>query len=201
MTRAFALRAPRQTPEEDLQKRVATMLRAYLPDSVWWSASLSGVKLSPGIAAKAKAAGMQRGAPDISYVWPDGVTTYTELKAGIGVLTPEQKALAEVLGARMVICRSWADVKAALSVWMAPFGLQWLTERESLRRASTVRRAAVISANMRAAGRPDPHDVRRNPVSEARGLAALRDAGGFGAREVATPKALRPHVVPMGMGR
>lgn len=142
MSRPFMLRAQRRTPEEDLQRQVATMLRAYLPDAVWWSASLSGVKLSPGIAAKAKAAGMQRGAPDISYVWPDGETTYTELKAGRGVLTPEQKTLAATLGSRFAVCRSWLEVKAAVSGWMEPFGLRWLTERESLRRASTVTRAA-----------------------------------------------------------
>lgn len=134
MTRAFALRAPRQNLEAALQRHVAAMLRAYLPDDIWWTASLSGVPLTAGVAGKAKAAGMQRGAPDLSFVWPDGTTTYCELKADTGSLTPEQKRLAETLGDRFVICRSWVAVRAALEAWMTPLGLQFLTDTESVRR-------------------------------------------------------------------
>ncbi len=130
----FRLRSPRFAAEAALQKQVAALLRAYLPEGVWFTASLSGVKLTPAIAGQAKAAGMNRGAPDLSFIWPDGDTTYIELKADKGVLTPEQKALSETLKGRLAVCRSTQDVWHALTEWMTPYGLRFLTDRESLKR-------------------------------------------------------------------
>jgi len=141
MSRPFALTTQRGSPEALIQKRVVAMLRAYMPDEVFWTASLSGVRLAPAVAAQAKAAGMNRGAPDLSFVWPDGLTTYLEIKAPGGELTPEQARLARTLVNRMRVCRSWEQARAALEVWMAPYGLRFLTDTESFRREAQ-RRAA-----------------------------------------------------------
>lgn len=138
----FKLKRPRQQPETLLQRHVATMLRAYLPDQVWWSCSLSGVPLSPGGASAAKAMGMNKGAPDLSFIWPDGWTTYLELKAENGVLTPEQAMLSTRLESAFRVARSWDEASAALSEWMTPYGLRFLTERESLVREGQRRRVA-----------------------------------------------------------
>lgn len=134
--RRFSLRAKRQAPEAELQKAVASLLRAYLPEGVWWTCSLSGVPLTAATAGQAKAAGMQRGAPDLSFVWPDGDTTYVELKSDKGVLTDEQTALAETLGDRFALCRTTQDVWHALTEWMTPYGLRFLTDTESFRRGA-----------------------------------------------------------------
>jgi hypothetical protein len=133
-----------------MQERVAAMLRAYLPSEVWFTASLSGVTLSPGVAAAAKRAGMSRGAPDLSFVWPDGETTYCEIKAEDGTLSVEQKFLALRLGECMAVCRSWAEVRAALEPWLDRYGLRWLTDTESVRREAD-RRAAEEGEKIRKA--------------------------------------------------
>ena len=124
-------------PEADLQREVVMQLRAYLPDNVRWFASLSGVRLTPGVAGRAKAAGMNRGAPDLSFIWPSSDTTYIELKARGGRLTPEQVPIARTLGPKLAVCRTWDEVEAAVSVWLNFHGLRWLTERESLHRAKS----------------------------------------------------------------
>ena len=131
---AYAQRAPNARIEAPIQERIAAMLRAYLPDEIWWSASLSGVKLTPRGAADAKKAGMQKGAPDLSFIFPDGSTRYLEVKGPDGVLTPEQRQLATVLGDRMAVVRSWPEARAALDVWMAGHGLRFLTDTESYQR-------------------------------------------------------------------
>lgn len=133
MSRPFVLRQAHGTPEAAFQRQVVALLRAYLPDEVWWTASLSGVSLSAAAAGRAKAAGMRKGAPDLSFVLPDGATVYVELKAPSGTLTPEQKALGETLGDAFVVCRSWPEVKAAMERWMAPHGLRFLTDAECVR--------------------------------------------------------------------
>lgn len=137
----YLLRSPNRRDEAGLQKRVAAMLRAYLPDDVWWTASLSGVTLTPAIAGQAKASGMNRGAPDLSFIFPDGVTRYIELKSEDGTLSVEQKALARTLVGDMAVCRSVPEVRQRLAAWLEPYGLSFLTERESIQREAR-RRAA-----------------------------------------------------------
>ena len=124
-------------PEAALQRQVAAHLRLYLPSEVWWTASLSGIKLPIQAAARAKAHGVQRGAPDLSFIWPDGSTSYLELKAPKGRLTPEQAALAKVLADRMDVCTSLVAVVAVLDLWLAAHGLRWLTDTEAYRRSTT----------------------------------------------------------------
>ena len=143
MSRAFKLKAPNRQPERDLQRAVAEDLRAYLPGEVWWTASLSGVRLSPGVASDAKKAGMEKGAPDLSFVWPDGETTYVELKAGDGTLTAEQKRLQATLGSRFAVCRSKAEVRAVLAPRLAAAGLRFLTDTESWQREGLRRARAA----------------------------------------------------------
>jgi hypothetical protein len=148
--RPFALKSRNRSPEADGQKYLVTMLRAYLPDQVWWCAGLSGLRLPPHIAAEAKRMGMEKGDYDLKFLFPDGVTRYVEVKSVDGVLTPEQKRVRELAGeANVAVVRiytlnlpqSWRELKRALDVWMAPLGLDWLNERESLQRYAK-RRAA-----------------------------------------------------------
>jgi hypothetical protein len=117
------------------------MLAAYLPAEVWWCASLSGVRLSPHMASIAKKAGLRRGAPDFSFIFPDGVTRYVELKWVEGKLSDEQKMLKARLGRKMSVCYSWEDMRTTLTAWMSVYGLTWLTERESLQRYAAEREA------------------------------------------------------------
>lgn len=139
--RAFRLQPTKGNAEAAFQRQVVALLRAYLPASIWWSASLSGVPLNAPAAARAKAAGMNRGAPDLSFVLPDGSTVYVELKAAGGTLTPEQAALGETLGDAFAVCRTWPEVRAAMERWLAPHGLRFLNDTESVRREAS-RRAA-----------------------------------------------------------
>lgn len=124
-------------PEAALQRQVVAHLRMYLPSEVWWTASLSGIKLPIQAAARAKAHGVNRGALDLSFIWPDGISTYIELKSRRGRLTPEQAMLADRLKSRMATCWTLADVRIALEDWMAAHGLRWLTDTEAYRRSTT----------------------------------------------------------------
>ena len=126
----------RDQPEQRLQAEVASKLRFHLPDEIWWSASMSGSLRSPHLQRKAKAMGLNRGAPDLSFIFPDGVTRYVELKAAKGRPTPEQARLVQTLSVNIAVCRSWQDVESALSAWMAPYGLRFLTDSEGYRRAA-----------------------------------------------------------------
>lgn len=142
MARPFTLKNKPGRPEQAIQERVAAMLRAYLPDEVWWTASLSGVRLSPAVAGQAKAAGLERGCPDLMFIFlGDGSVRFIEVKAEGGQLTPEQARLARALGARFAVARDWPGAKATLERWMGDLGLRFLTDTESLQREAR-RRAA-----------------------------------------------------------
>lgn len=158
----FRLRAQGRGEEAAIQERVAAMLRAYMPTEVWWTASLSGVPLSPPVAAAAKRAGMQKGAPDLSFIFPDGRSRYIELKTPTGTLTPEQAMLQERLGPRMAVCRSWPEVRDVLIVWLRSYGLRLLTDKESVMREGAARQAAL--AEQMAKARPMRRRVARASV-------------------------------------
>ena len=100
----------------------------YLPDEVWFTVSLSGLEAPPQVATRAKKAGMERGAPDLSFIFPGGITHYIELKAPGGTMTTEQKRLVEVLGWRFAVCHSWAEVRDVLTDWMRTHELTFLDE-------------------------------------------------------------------------
>jgi hypothetical protein len=141
--RPFTLKSRRRSREADGQKFVVQQLRSYLPDEVWWTVSLSGIRLPPHIAAEAKRLGMQKGAPDFSFVFPDGLTRYVDLKTTTGSLTPEQAALQAVVGEEsfkvvtvysLALDKTWREFRAALAPWMAANGLSLLSEAEALKR-------------------------------------------------------------------
>lgn len=136
----FRLRTPSVQTEGHIQREAVKFLRAYLPAEVWFTASLSGIKKTPGLAAQAKAMGLERGAPDLSFIFPDGVTCYIEMKAPGCFMSDEQKALKRVLGDRMMVCRSVDEVRASVASWMAPHGLTWLSDAEAVKREIARRR-------------------------------------------------------------
>lgn len=134
-SRPFALTPDRQRLEEQLQQAVVQMLRAYLPPAVWWCASLSGVRLTPAVARLAKSCGLERGAPDLGFVFPDGESRYLELKAEDGDLSAEQRRLAHTLGPdRFKVARSVPQARSVLTGWLAPYGLRLLTDGEAIAR-------------------------------------------------------------------
>ena len=168
----FRLTPKREAPEYEAQKHCVTMLRAYMPDletaNVWWGASLSGVPLSPHLAGTAKKAGLQRGALDVGFIFPDGRSKYIEMKditsPGINpytLLTAEQAIVAQMLGpTRFAICASWDrlhPMKPVVASWLAQYGLRLLTDTESVRREGQRRQAEMTAKIARA--RP----LRRRP--------------------------------------
>lgn len=115
------MRAPkRSSPEAALQIEIKKYLTVALPPSILCTASLAGAHLHVRTATKAKAMGVQKGWPDLQFLFPDGVTRYIELKAGAS-LSPEQKAFrdyAEPLGI-WALGRSLEDVVKTLRGWGA----------------------------------------------------------------------------------
>ena len=107
------------SPEHALQVTVARMLGDRLPPEVHWIAGMAGVRLTPRVRAKAKAAAcLRRGWPDLSFALPDGRTAYIELKVKAS-LSPEQRAFREIMAPHELwaLCRSVEDVTAALHGW------------------------------------------------------------------------------------
>ena len=109
---------PRGAPEAKLQMTVRRYLEYALPADIMWTASLTGVFLSPQARAKAKAMGVRRGWPDLSFMFPDGVTRFIELKAD-GSLSPEQRDFRDLSRPHGVwaLCRSVEGVEAVLISW------------------------------------------------------------------------------------
>lgn len=149
----FQLKQKPRRDETNGQKHVVKMLRAYLPDQVWWTVSLSGIRLPMEVAVEAKRMGMQKGAPDFSFVFPDktGLTRYIDLKTPTGSLTFEQRMLMRRVGKdNFKVCivhphvpgRTWAEFKATIDPWLAGAGLAWLTDTESVQREARRRAAA-----------------------------------------------------------
>ena len=114
----------RQQPEANLQASVVQYLERALPPEagVWWSASMSGVRLpSARATARAKAQGLRKGMPDLCFIplrGPNaGEAYWIELKADKGKLTDEQAALMNVMfpAGRGAEARSIDQVAAALA--------------------------------------------------------------------------------------
>jgi hypothetical protein len=127
--------APRTNPEAKLQAAVREYLMICLPEpphpgGVLWTASLTGVYLSPRARSRAKALGVRPGFPDLQFLFPDGRTYYIELKAPDGSLSAEQREFRDFARPHSIwaVCRSIDQVAAALSGWGArlrehPYGL------------------------------------------------------------------------------
>lgn len=110
----------RAAPEATLQITVKQYLVYCLPAGILWTASLTGTNLSIRAATKAKAMGVRRGWPDFSFLFPDGVTRFIELKAGAS-LSPEQREFRDHANPHGIwaVCRSVEEVAAALRGWGA----------------------------------------------------------------------------------
>lgn len=119
----------RKQPEANLQASVVQYLERALPPEagVWWSASMSGVRLPSARAkARAKEQGLRRGMFDLCLIplrGPNaGETYWLELKSDEGSLTEEQERLMNVLfpAGRGAEARSIDQVCAALVAWGFP---------------------------------------------------------------------------------
>ena len=116
--------AKRSSPEATLQMNV----RRYLlwccpawPEGPKWTSSLVGTNLGIRARSKAKDMGVQRGWPDMQFLFPDGVTRYIELKAGAS-LSAEQREFRDACAPHGIfaVCRSVDEVAAQLRTWGAP---------------------------------------------------------------------------------
>lgn len=113
------MKTPRRAaPETRLQISVKQYLNMCLDPAVQWTASLTGVHLTIQAATRAKAMGVRRGWPDLSFLFPDGVTRYIELKAGAS-LSPEQREFRDAAAPHGIwaVCRSVDEVEATLRGW------------------------------------------------------------------------------------
>ena len=131
------LRRPQRAEEWELQKRIVKDLRAYLPAEVWFCCSLSGLRMPFAAVAVAKAGGMERGAPDLSFVFwasDDDATYFLELKTADGQLSEQQARLARCLGPKMRIARSFEDYREIVGGWLAQHSLRFLTDAESIKK-------------------------------------------------------------------
>ena len=115
------MRKPRANPEARLQIDVKQYLTLCLPDDIKWTASLTGTHLSIRAATRAKAMGVRRGWPDLSFLFPDGVTRFIELKTATGSLSAEQRDFRDAAKPHGVwaVCRSVDEVEVQLRLWGA----------------------------------------------------------------------------------
>lgn len=116
--------APRRkngSPEHSLQMAVKEFLTFTLPDTIEWTASATGRKMSIRAAKILRDAGVRRGWPDLQFLFPDGVTRYIELKTPVGSLTPEQRDFRDRCAPHGIfgVARSVDDVELILSGWGA----------------------------------------------------------------------------------
>lgn len=109
-------------PEAALHRAVAAYLRLALPPpAIWTTIGHGGGGKVRG--AQLKAAGVQRGWPDVLVLYSDidsaghPVVLGLEMKSLKGTQSADQKAVMEAFrrnGAHYWVCRSLDDVKAAL---------------------------------------------------------------------------------------
>ena len=123
-----------RTPEHDEQAALFVWARTWanhgthaIPALRTLHASLNGVKLTPGQAKKAKAAGMLAGAWDVFLPYPamwagdqyGGL--YIEMKYGRNGLTTEQELYREEVGGYFVwrVCRTWDTAARTILAYLA----------------------------------------------------------------------------------
>lgn len=106
-------------PETALSVQVKRYIKWAMPKNVQWTASLTGTNLDMRTATRAKAAGVRRGWPDWSFLCPDGITRFIELKSKTGSLTPEQREFRDACApfGIFAVCRSVEEVEQALRGW------------------------------------------------------------------------------------
>lgn len=107
--------------EEAIHKAVAQFLDTVIKPPEFWSTipSGGGGKIR---GARLKAMGLKRGLPDLMIFRPGPQILAIELKAPKGSLTPDQKAVREILracGLMWTTCKSVQEVNLALRVFRA----------------------------------------------------------------------------------
>lgn len=112
---------PRTDPEAALQRSVVQFLNVAIdPERCWWTATMNGVRLRPAARAKAKAAGLMPGLPDLMFMpfigLYRGEFLALELKSAKGRATPEQAKLLAA-SSHVRIARSLDEVAYWLDVW------------------------------------------------------------------------------------
>lgn len=118
-------------PEEQIQAAIVAYLELALPPGcgVFFSATMNGVKVTPAIRAKLKAAGVRPGVLDLVFIvlWDvgdlkAGDTYWIEVKSATGQPTPEQKVIMAALWGkgRGAYARSVEQASAALDAWGFP---------------------------------------------------------------------------------
>lgn len=122
-------RAPRETPEADLQERVVRYLTYALPREIEWTATLSGAHLGQNQRMMAKRTGLRRGLSDFILLAPARGAFFLEVKppkgqrSGAGQhrqyrgLTEDQQRWANTAGNRWRTCHSLEEVEAAITYW------------------------------------------------------------------------------------
>lgn len=84
--------------ESDLQAHIVEWLREEKAlGRLAFAVGMEGVRLSPGLRAKAKKQGMDKGIPDLTIKIADGKTVHIELKRKGNYLQGSQKAEGYVL--------------------------------------------------------------------------------------------------------
>ncbi len=108
--------APRQYPEDELQRACCEFLAVALPSDAMYFHCPNGGKRHAREAARLRAIGTKAGIPDLIVVHR-GRVLFVELKAGRGVLSAAQKAMHRLLvycGAEVMLVRSVAQLDVAL---------------------------------------------------------------------------------------
>lgn len=108
--------------EHSLQTEVLRYLTRYRADDVFWFAIPNAGRRTFRAAAKLRAEGMLRGAPDLCIVLPIGRTGWLELKTPTGRLSDDQmgfRARCGRLGHRYTMARTLEEAKDTLRIWGA----------------------------------------------------------------------------------
>ena len=99
------------------------MMSRNIPELKWLHASLNGVKLSPGQAAKCKRQGMVAGIPDLFWPFPShgyhGL--YIELKTRTGRTSKIQRECMRYLksvGYKVVVAHGWYEARKVLEAYI-----------------------------------------------------------------------------------
>jgi hypothetical protein len=118
------IRAPRKKrgrPEAAIVNSIRQWLQLAVPGAVCWASQnevpfrTSDPRAGFAMMAARRAAGMVKGAPDLTVACPNGVTIYLEVKAPRGVIQPAQVEFHERLrriGHRVAVVRSIDDARA-----------------------------------------------------------------------------------------
>lgn len=117
--------ARNKSPERDLQVKVSRFLHEHMPTRILWTTNAAGLPMSIQAAVRIKDSGVNRGWPDMQFLFGDGITRYIELKIdnAESSLSPEQKAFRNIMApyGRWARCKSLEEVITQLQMWGVTF--------------------------------------------------------------------------------